>query len=219
MGVSSSKGDYQSARFIKNGADDFLSKPFCPEEFYCRVIQNIEKLQYLEEIKAAANTDFLTSIPNRRHFIELVNAQLKDPQKDGLVKVLAVAHIDDFKTLNDTHKHKAGDEVLLSFAKRLTNNFSNNAVVARLSGAEFAVFAVEEESSNIEKKLQHLQDETSKNGIKHGDTNINFTVSIGGTVVEADADFHIALAAAVETLKKATSKGKNKLLIEEISKN
>ncbi len=51
IALSSSNRSFQSARFIKNGADDFLRKPFCPEEFYCRIMQNIEKLQYLEKLK------------------------------------------------------------------------------------------------------------------------------------------------------------------------
>ena len=51
IAVASSEKSFQSARFIKNGADDFLRKPFCPEEFYCRVMQNIEKLQYIEKLK------------------------------------------------------------------------------------------------------------------------------------------------------------------------
>jgi diguanylate cyclase (GGDEF)-like protein len=214
IGVSSSKGNYQSARFIKNGADDFLSKPFCPEEFYCRVIQNIEKLQYLEEVKAAVNSDYLTSIPNRRHYIELVNKQLTDPQKAELVKVLAVIHIDDFKSINDKYKHKTGDDVLVSFAELLTENFSNNAVFARLNGAEFSVFSVDEDFKNIENKLKKLQDETRKKDVKQGEKNINFSVSVGGTIVKTDADFHVSLAAAVEALKKATNQGKNKLYIE-----
>ena len=51
IAVASSEKSFQSARFIKNGADDFLRKPFCPEEFYCRVMLNIEKLQYIEKLK------------------------------------------------------------------------------------------------------------------------------------------------------------------------
>jgi DNA-binding response OmpR family regulator len=51
IALASSEKSFQSARFIKNGADDFLRKPFCPEEFYCRVMQNIEKLQYIEKLK------------------------------------------------------------------------------------------------------------------------------------------------------------------------
>ena len=43
IGISGANRGFQSARFIKNGADDFLRKPFCPEEFYCRIMHNIEK--------------------------------------------------------------------------------------------------------------------------------------------------------------------------------
>ena len=42
IGISGAANPMLSARFIKNGADDFLRKPFCPEEFYCRMMQNIE---------------------------------------------------------------------------------------------------------------------------------------------------------------------------------
>lgn len=52
IAVANSEKSFQSARFIKNGADDFLRKPFCTEEFYCRIMQNIEKLQYIEKLKA-----------------------------------------------------------------------------------------------------------------------------------------------------------------------
>jgi CheY-like chemotaxis protein len=51
IALASAEKSFQSARFIKSGADDFLRKPFCPEEFYCRVMQNIEKLQYIEKLK------------------------------------------------------------------------------------------------------------------------------------------------------------------------
>ena len=54
IGLSGANKSFQSARFIKNGADDFLRKPFCQEEFYCRIMLNIEKLQYLESIESAA---------------------------------------------------------------------------------------------------------------------------------------------------------------------
>ena len=51
IAVASLEKSFQSALFIKNAADDFLRNPFCPEEFYCRVMQNIEKLQYIEKLK------------------------------------------------------------------------------------------------------------------------------------------------------------------------
>ena len=81
IGLSGADKNYQSARFIKNGADDFIRKPFCPEEFYCRIMQHIEKLKYIEEIKDAANSDYLTALLNRRYFIEkaeIINTDLHE---------------------------------------------------------------------------------------------------------------------------------------------
>ena len=59
IGISGASNGIHSARFIKNGADDFLRKPFCPEEFYCRITQNIESLNNIAKIQHAANTDYL----------------------------------------------------------------------------------------------------------------------------------------------------------------
>ncbi|GHE88271.1 GGDEF domain-containing response regulator [Thalassotalea profundi] len=214
IGVSNSKGNYQSARFIKNGADDFLRAPFCPEEFYCRVIQNIEKLQYIEEIESAVNSDYLTSISNRRYFVERVSKQLNNLEISDLIKVLAVVHIDDFKSINDKHKHEAGDEVLISFASLLSESFSEDDIVARLSGAEFAIFSVDEKSSGILEKLKKLQADSGKRSVKFGNININFTVSIGGLVTDTGDGIHESLAKAVEVLNGAMNKGKSQLLIE-----
>nr|QXF14440.1 sensor histidine kinase RcsC [uncultured bacterium] len=214
IGVSGSSRSFQSARFIKNGADDFLRKPFCPEEFYCRVIQSIEKLKYIEDIKSAADNDYLTSLANRRRFIELVAEQLKDPTKTDLVKVLAIVHIDNFKNINDEHRHQAGDEVLVSFSTLFAKHFSANAQVARLSGAEFSVFAIGEDAGEIEDKLKKMQAQASKNVVKHESKNINYTVSIGGVVIDGDSDFHASLATAAESLKQANAKGKSQLVVE-----
>jgi signal transduction histidine kinase len=51
IGISGSKGTALSARFLKLGANDFLAKPFSNEEFYCRVIQNIETIEYIQKLK------------------------------------------------------------------------------------------------------------------------------------------------------------------------
>ena len=68
MGIAGGQGMLMSAHFIKSGANDFLRLPFCHEEFLCRVMQNVEYIESVEAIRRAANTDYLTGLPNRRHF-------------------------------------------------------------------------------------------------------------------------------------------------------
>ena len=70
IGLSGEDGGLLSIKFIKNGADDFLNKPFQQEEFYCRITNNIESLEQLHKIQELANRDYLTSLYNRRYFCE-----------------------------------------------------------------------------------------------------------------------------------------------------
>jgi len=67
IGLSDASQTGRSALMIKTGANDFLTKPFHIEEFYCRVTQNTNMIGYVRQIQEAATRDFLTGLYNRRH--------------------------------------------------------------------------------------------------------------------------------------------------------
>ncbi|MDX2367630.1 MAG: diguanylate cyclase [Colwellia sp.] len=112
IGISGASDGLHSARFIKNGADDFLRKPFCPEEFYCRITQNIESLNNIAQIQHAANTDYLTELFNRRAFFSNAEQRIVEYTMRNIHYCLAVLDIDYFKKVNDNYGHNAGDQVL-----------------------------------------------------------------------------------------------------------
>ncbi|HSG72597.1 MAG TPA: response regulator, partial [Planctomycetaceae bacterium] len=70
IGLSGGGDAILSARFLKIGANDYLNKPFLPEEFYCRVNQNIEIMETIRDLKDSATRDFLTGLYNRRYLME-----------------------------------------------------------------------------------------------------------------------------------------------------
>ncbi|MFC7534131.1 putative bifunctional diguanylate cyclase/phosphodiesterase [Actinoplanes sp. GCM10030250] len=86
----------------------------------------------MEELRVRASYDSLTGLANRAHFSE---AMLDGPDD---VAVLLI-DLDDFKTVNDTMGHAAGDALLVTVAQRLREAVRGNDVVARLGGDEFAV--------------------------------------------------------------------------------
>jgi diguanylate cyclase (GGDEF)-like protein len=138
IGLSGEDGGLLSIKFIKNGADDFLNKPFQQEEFYCRITNNIESLEQMHKIQDQANRDYLTSLYNRRYFCEQGDLLLKKAKSGNTELALVVIDIDFFKAVNDEYGHEAGDYVLKFFAREM-ENILGRFVVARIGGEEFCI--------------------------------------------------------------------------------
>ena len=78
------------------------------EEFHCRVMQTMEQLSLIADIKESAYRDYLTGMYNRRYFYQYAEQLLKKQQQN----TLALLDIDFFKNINDTLGHEAGDQAL-----------------------------------------------------------------------------------------------------------
>lgn len=84
-----------------------------------------------------ANVDGLTGLPNRRHFLNKLNAALTDAQHAGARLAVTLLDLDGFKGVNDAWGHAAGDELLVESARRLSALLSPTVFLARLGGDEF----------------------------------------------------------------------------------
>src|SRR4051812_18417158 len=91
-----------------------------------------------EELQRLAFEDSLTGLPNRAYFEERIAAVLAT----GVPAVVAFLDLDDFKQVNDSLGHAAGDRLLAICGERLRNALRANDTVARLGGDEFAILAV-----------------------------------------------------------------------------
>ena len=212
IGISGANKSHQSARFIKNGADDFLRKPFCPEEFYCRIMQNIEKQQQLEEIQKAANTDYLTELYNRRYFFENAKKMIKAAQKSDQMYVVCMIDLDHFKKTNDTYGHDIGDVVLVTFAQLLNEHFPND-LVARLGGEEFSIFIATNDTNAVETQLNTFREATAQTAVDGNGVNFNFTASIGAVIVDTSQALQDTMTKADNALYDAKETGRNKVVM------
>jgi diguanylate cyclase (GGDEF)-like protein len=96
--------------------------------------------------------DPLTSLYNRTYFMEEANNRL---QKRGKNQKLVFLDIDNFKTINDTYGHKVGDDVLISFSKRLIRAFSEH-LIGRFGGDEFLLFITGLTKKKLMEKIEAL---------------------------------------------------------------
>lgn len=208
IGISGANKHFQSARFIKNGADDFLKKPFCPEEFYCRIMQNIEKLQYIEEIEMAANKDYLTSLFNRRYFLKQAEIIHKALAESSQAYVLVIIVVDEFKKINENIGHEMGDKVLLELSKLFSHHFKDQ-LIARFGGAEFGGLLHDEDEEIIEERLKQFSIAVSEYTVTAKKESHNFSVSIGGTIVNHELTIKALLREADGALHQAVDNGGN----------
>jgi len=211
IGISGASNGIHSARFIKNGADDFLRKPFCPEEFYCRITQNIESLNNIAKIQHAANTDYLTELANRRSFFRSAEARVKEYINKKVPYCLAAIDIDFFKKINDEYGHDAGDQVLKIIALYLRKHFGAG-LTARLGGEEFAVLLHGIDVDNLYNKLDDFRRDIAVSNIPLGDTSISITLSIG-VVFDSQADVSQQVNEADNALYRAKDNGRNQVVV------
>jgi diguanylate cyclase (GGDEF)-like protein len=211
IGISGAENGIHSARFIKNGADDFLRKPFCPEEFYCRITQNIENLTNIAVIEKAANTDFLTNLSNRRAFFDSAESRIPSYVKKNIPYCVAMIDVDHFKKVNDNYGHDAGDIVLKSIALYMRKHFSSG-LTARLGGEEFAILLAGVDEDQLYTKLDDFRRELGVAQFPIGEHHISITVSIGLTL-SSNGPISQQINEADTALYSAKENGRNQLCI------
>jgi len=210
LGVWGSDSVGLSSLFLKNGANDYLHKPFNSEEFYCRLSQNVDMLEQIATIKRQANTDYLTNLPNRRYFFEETNKSLKKIKNKQGSGALAMLDIDHFKIINDTHGHDVGDEVLKGLSICFSKYFKKY-LVASLGGEEFAVYFANADKQEALKRLEGFRYFIEANSQEFSKEKIKFTISIGfadGPVYQIDE----LLKQADLKLYDAKESGRNKVV-------
>ena len=201
-----------SARFIKYGANDFISKDFFVEEFYCRVTQNIEMIEHVERIKDASNKDYLTDMYNRRYFFDIGDKLYANSKRKNLSVAVAMIDIDYFKKVNDTYGHDAGDAVIKKIAFILKNRFRKSDIVSRFGGEEFCVLVCNMDYEQISRIFNNLRCMIKEKEIDIGEKKINVKVSIGICCVEMNS-LEEMIKRADDMLYKAKESGRDRVCL------
>jgi len=213
IGLSSSGSGPLSARFIKYGANDFLNKPFLREEFFCRVSQNMENLDYIRDLSYAAQYDPLTNLYNRRFLFEAAEPFIAQARRKKARPVVAMLDIDHFKSVNDTFGHDAGDAILIGMADRLRGFIRRKSdILARIGGEEFCLFAPEMDPDCVAEFFENLRKVVADTPIPMDDEDepkgLEITVSIG-VCDEPTGSFREMLRQADRCLYAAKAAGRN----------
>jgi len=138
------------------------------------------------ELEQLARFDSLTALPNRRHFTEDFDRMCA--QETGDEFTLLMIDVDNFKTVNDTYGHDAGDAFLVETSNRLQSAVRSTDQVARLGGDEFSILLIGRRDEEWLHKICDRIVESFSVPVTFNDLSIRTTVSVGVASFPKDGD-------------------------------
>ena len=145
-----------------------------------------ERVRYEERLRHMADHDQLTGLLNRRRFDEQLKRELARAGRYAAHSAVLSIDIDNFKGINDSAGHAAGDAVLVQVASVLSSRFRSTDVVARLGGDEFAVLLSAVGAEEARAAAEDLLSGIRNSPASYGGRPFRISASIGVTAFESD---------------------------------
>jgi diguanylate cyclase (GGDEF)-like protein/PAS domain S-box-containing protein len=168
-----------------------------------------ERRRLEEQLEREARVDALTGIANRKTLFEILSRELLRRERCAVL----FADLDNFKLVNDTYGHGAGDETLRIVAARLAHNIRRHDTVARVGGDEFVVVSTslnnEQEAVAIGSRIRAAISQP----VFVDDEAIPIDVSVGLAFAAPDDDADSLVARADQALYRAKRNGRGRLEI------
>ena len=198
---------------LKEGASDFVKKPFENEHLIHIVNQALEKSRTLtekekleEEVRRLSITDDLTGLYNHRHFFKTLESELTRLRRQKTSLSLLMLDVDNFKRYNDTHGHVEGDRVLKKIGEITKHSIRHNVDSGyRYGGDEFAALLI---GASLEQAL------TIAERIRSSIEQVNYqniTVSVGLSEYRDPFDLEAFVKSADDAMYIAKHSGGNQI--------
>jgi two-component system cell cycle response regulator len=211
-------------RGLEIGVNDYLMRPIDKNELLARARSQVRKRRYAERLRdnvqmsiEMAITDALTGLFNRRYMESHLGSLIEQAIARGKPLTALVIDIDYFKSINDTHGHDAGDDVLREFALRIKRSIRGIDLACRCGGEEFVVVMPETDMAVAAMVAERLRRRIAADAfaIQQGAGNVPVTISIGIAALRGKDDNAAALVKrADQALYRAKRDGRNRVVPE-----
>jgi diguanylate cyclase (GGDEF)-like protein/PAS domain S-box-containing protein len=175
-------------------------------------VTDVTEQKLLEErLRELATQDELTGLYNRRHFVELAEAEVARARRTGTPLSLAMLDIDHFKAVNDVFGHPVGDLALRELARSMRETLRTSDVPARIGGEEFVVLLTDTALEGALSVTERLRERVGRAEVAAGAERVaRFTVSAGVAELAMGERLDGLLARADEALYRAKEDGRNR---------
>jgi len=198
---------------LKEGASDFVKKPFENEHLIHIVKQCLEKYKTLkekerleEEVTRLSVTDDLTGLYNHRHFFNTLEAELARLKRQKSSLSLMMVDLDNFKSYNDRYGHLEGDKVLKNVGEIVKHSIRHNVDSGyRYGGDEFAVLLIGASMDRAMTIAERIRSSIEKTEFQ------NITVSIGLSEYRDHLDLEGFVKSADDAMYTAKHSGGNRV--------
>ncbi|MFH0975436.1 MAG: diguanylate cyclase [Spirochaetota bacterium] len=210
---------------MEAGADDYITAPFESEIFIYRIKAGIRLLEMEDklyksqkELMRLVKEDPLTTLLNRRAFLDEAVRQLDRASREGHPVSAILADIDDFKQVNESYGNYIGDRILVEFANRLRFGCRPYDTIGRYSGEEFFILLPNSKPNNAVKIAKRIRSIVTKKYYDIQGHSIKLTASLGVSFIvpdigPKDKQIDILVKKTESALERARSEGADKIVL------
>jgi two-component system cell cycle response regulator len=221
LALTETDNNARLVRALEIGVNDYLVRPIDKNEILARARTQIRKKRYTERLRdnvqssiEAAITDALTGLYNRRYMETHIGTLVDQALSRGKPLSVLILDIDYFKSINDTHGHDAGDDVLQDFAIRIRKSIRGIDLACRYGGEEFVVVMPETDMAVATMVAERLRRRIASEpfAIQKGARTIEVTISIGIAALGPDDNAAGVVKRADRALYRAKRDGRNRVV-------
>jgi two-component system cell cycle response regulator len=221
LAIAEADNNARLVRALEIGVNDYLIRPVDGNEILARVRTQIRKRRYTARLRdnerlsiEMAITDPLTGLYNRRYMETHMGALVNQAIARGKPLSVLIVDIDYFKSINDTHGHDAGDDVLQDFAIRLRKSIRGIDLACRYGGEEFVVVMPETDMAVATMVAERLRRRIASEPfpIQKGTRTVDVTISIGIAALGPDDNAAAVIKRADQALYRAKRDGRNRVV-------